>query len=54
MWVIVKQVYESEDLYDLADELGIMIWQDFMFSDALYPADTPFLESVTQEVTYQV
>ncbi|XP_041374637.1 beta-mannosidase-like [Gigantopelta aegis] len=47
-------VFESEDFYDLTDELGIMIWQDLMFSDALYPVGESFLESVKQEVTYQV
>ncbi|KAL3837189.1 hypothetical protein ACJMK2_022560 [Sinanodonta woodiana] len=47
-------VYESEDFYDIADELGIMIWQDFMFGCAMYPTDPAFLNSVRQEVTYQV
>ncbi|XP_041367910.1 beta-mannosidase-like [Gigantopelta aegis] len=47
-------VYESEDFYDLTDELGIMIWQDLMFSGAMYPVDEPFLESVKQELKYQV
>ncbi|KAL8604278.1 hypothetical protein ACOMHN_023648 [Nucella lapillus] len=47
-------VYESEDLYDLADELGILIWQDLMFSVAMYPTDPAFLDSVAQEVRYQV
>ncbi|PVD35823.1 hypothetical protein C0Q70_02792 [Pomacea canaliculata] len=46
-------VYESEDFYDLTDELGIMIWQDLMFSDALYPSNPDFLNSVTQEIQYQ-
>lgn len=37
-------VYESDALYDLADEYGILIWQDFMFACALYPTDSAFLE----------
>lgn len=37
-------VYESNTLYDLADEYGILIWQDFMFACALYPSDKAFLE----------
>ena len=48
------QVYESDAFYDLADELGIMIWQDFMFACALYPTDDTFLSNVEQEVAYQV
>ena len=40
--------------YEIADELGIMIWQDFMFACAMYPTDPQFLATVTQEVTHQV
>ncbi|KAK7109883.1 beta-mannosidase-like [Littorina saxatilis] len=47
-------VYESEAFYDLADELGILIYQDFMFSDSHYPSDPEFLDNVHREVTYQV
>ena len=46
--------YESEDFYDLCDEKGILIWQDFMFSCACYPATKEFLESVRAEVIHQV
>lgn len=31
--------YESEDLYELCDELGIAVWQDFLFACATYPED---------------
>lgn len=47
-------IYEADVFYDLCDELGILIWQDFMFSCALYPGDEPFLKSVQQEASYQV
>ena len=47
-------VYESDLFYELADELGIAIWQDFMFACATYPADGPFLDSVRAEVEGQV
>ena len=30
-------IYEDEEFYTLCDELGIMIWQDFMFACAEYP-----------------
>lgn len=36
-------VYESDYFYQKADELGIMIWQDFMFACALYPTRKDFL-----------
>ena len=32
-------IYESRKFYDLCDEMGIMIWQDFMYACALYPDD---------------
>ena len=46
--------YESEDFYNLCDEKGLLIWQDFMFSCALYPANPKFLELVRQEARHQV
>jgi len=47
-------IYEHDDFYDLCDELGIMVWQDFMFACALYPATRGFLAEVTEEVRCQV
>ncbi len=31
--------YETDDFYDICDELGIMVWQDFMFGGAMVPGD---------------
>ncbi len=42
-------VYPDDRFYDICDELGILVWQDFMFACSLYPADSTFLESVRHE-----
>ncbi len=47
-------VYESDAFYELCDELGIMVWQDFMFANMDYPDDAAFLESVRQEAIQQL
>ena len=46
--------YEQDYFYDLCDELGLMVWQDFMFSCSLYPTTPEFLNEVREEVDYQV
>ncbi|RIQ17874.1 glycoside hydrolase family 2 protein [Jiangella rhizosphaerae] len=33
--------YESEDFYDLCDELGLLVWQDFLLACAAYSEDEP-------------
>jgi beta-mannosidase len=44
-------IYEPDVFYDLADELGICLWQDFMFACAAYPTyDDDYLANVAQEV----
>ncbi len=47
-------IYESEDFFDLCDELGLLVWQDFMFACTLYPGDASFVKSVEAEAEYQV
>ncbi len=43
-------VYESDDFFDLCDELGLMVWHDFMFANLDYPAaDAAWLRSVVTE-----
>ena len=46
--------YETEDFYRTADELGIMIWHDFMFGNDWQPGSTRFREEVAKEAEYQV
>ncbi len=48
-------VYEYDDFYELCDELGICVWQEFMFACAAYPAhDQAFLDSVRAEAVDNV
>lgn len=48
-------LYEHDDFYDLCDQMGILVWQDFMFSCATYPeAPLAFEQEVQTEAEYQV
>ena len=42
-------IYEKDVFYSLCDELGIMVWQDFMFACAIYPHKPFFLKNVDAE-----
>ena len=47
-------IYEEDIFYDLCDENGILVWQDFMFANNMFPGDQAFLENVRAEVEEQV
>ncbi len=42
-------IYEQDIFYELCDEHGIMVWQDFMFACSMYPGDEAFLDNVRAE-----
>jgi beta-mannosidase len=47
-------LYESDDFYDLCDEEGIVVWQDFLFACAAYPETNEMFEEVAAEVDENV
>ncbi len=47
-------IYETKMFYDLCDELGIMVWQDFLFACAAYPEEPPFRDLVKAEARHQI
>lgn len=48
-------VYEQDHFYNICDQLGIMVWQDFMFANMDYPfQDKTFLSSVEKEIRQQI
>ena len=48
-------IYEDEAFYDICDELGLCVWQDFMFACSTYPSfDDEFVKNVELEVEYNV
>jgi beta-mannosidase len=46
--------YEDDIFYDICDELGLLVWQDFMFACGAYPEHEEFLNNVAEEVKQNV
>ncbi len=47
-------IYESDDFYDVCDEQGILVWQDFLFACAAYSEDEPLWSEVEAEARQAV
>lgn len=48
-------IYEEDYFYDKCDEMGLLVYQDFMFACSMYPGvDTAFYENVKQEAIENV
>ncbi|MHA1974502.1 MAG: beta-mannosidase [Candidatus Hodarchaeales archaeon] len=43
-------VVESDDFYNICDELGIMLWHDFQFACSVYPETKEYLANVEKEI----
>ncbi|MDE1986812.1 MAG: glycoside hydrolase family 2 protein [Alphaproteobacteria bacterium] len=47
-------IYEDDYFYDLCDENGILIWQEFVFACVMYPGTRDFLDNVRAEAVDNV
>jgi beta-mannosidase len=46
--------YESDEFYEICDELGLMVWQDFMFGNDWQPGTYAFKQNIEAEAEDQV
>jgi len=47
-------IYESDDFYDVCDERGIMVWQDFLLACAAYAEEDPIRAEILAEARENV
>ena len=47
-------IYESPRFFDLCDQLGILVWSDFMLACGIYPQNGDFLEDIREEAEWAV
>lgn len=46
--------YPDDYFFDICDELGLLVWHDFMFACAIYELTEKFEENITQELIYNI
>lgn len=46
--------YPHDYFYELCDEYGLLVWQDFMFACSVYPGTDSFVDNVKQEAIDQI
>lgn len=42
-------IYENDIFYDLCDEKGLLVWQDFMFACSMYPPYDDLMNNIYEE-----
>lgn len=47
-------IFETDTFYSLCSEMGIMVWQDFLFACAAYPEEGPTPELVENEARHNI
>lgn len=47
-------LFENGEFYEMADQMGIMLWHDMMFACSLYPVNELFLDLIKKETENQV
>ena len=47
-------IYETEDFYDVCDERGVMVWQDFLLACGAYAEEEPIFSEIVAEARENV